>query len=154
MIAYAGKVLFLKPFLFFETEVNQASQARYFHTQYLCGAVSIQMTLEKTMEYILPGGIMNVECPQASFINRYDNGSMVICTGHLWAQFVMTSEGIWKIGHFDFTSKGHEEFINRVNIKEPPAPTKKKIPQQQMIPDSLVNKWGVPPRVFHILQVC
>jgi hypothetical protein len=111
------------------------------------------MTLEKTMEYILPGGIMNVECPRASFINRFENGSMVISTGHLWVQFVMTAEGIWKIGHFDFTFKGHEEYINRVNVKEP-LPTKKKGPQPQIIPDSLVNKWGIPPRVFHILQVC
>jgi hypothetical protein len=35
------------------------------------------MTLEQTMEYILPGGIMNVECPRASFIHRFGNGGLV-----------------------------------------------------------------------------
>lgn len=130
-------------------EVNQASQARYFHTQYMCGVISIQMTLEKTMEYILPGGIMNVECPRASLINRFENGSMVISTGHLWVQFSMTMEGIWKIGHLDFTFGGHEEYISRAK-----PTTKKKIPPtQQIIPESLVNKWGVPPRLFHLLQI-
>ncbi|KAG2195792.1 hypothetical protein INT47_005769 [Mucor saturninus] len=129
-------------------EVNQSLQARFFHTQYLCGVISIQMTLEKTMEYILPGGIMNVECPRASLINRYDNGSMVISTGHLWVQFSMTMEGIWKIGHLDFTFGGHEEYMRR-----PKPITKKKIPPTQPIPESLVNKWGVPPRLFHLLQI-
>lgn len=114
----------------------------------MCGVISIQMTLEKTMEYILPGGIMNVECPRASLINRFENGSMVISTGHLWVQFSMTVEGIWKIGHLDFTFQGHEEYISRVKV-----PTKKKIPPTQIIPESLVNKWGVPPRLFHILQI-
>lgn len=58
-------------------EVNQALLARFFHTQYMCGVVSIQMTLDKTMEYILPGGIMYVQCPRASLINRYKNGTLV-----------------------------------------------------------------------------
>lgn len=106
------------------------------------------MTLEKTMEYILPGGIMNVECPRASLINRFENGTMVISIGHLWVQFSMTVEGIWKIGHLDFTFGGHQEYISR-----PKSITKKKIPPTQHIPESLVNKWGVPPRLFHILQI-
>jgi hypothetical protein len=58
-------------------EVNQTLLARFFHTQYMCGVVSIQMTLDKTMEYILPGGIMYVQCPRASLINRYKNGTLV-----------------------------------------------------------------------------
>jgi hypothetical protein len=61
----------------FSIEINKALLARYFHTQYMCGVLSIQMTLEKTMEYILPGGIMHVECPRASIINRYKNGTLV-----------------------------------------------------------------------------
>ncbi|KAG2233276.1 hypothetical protein INT48_001588 [Thamnidium elegans] len=129
-------------------EVNQALQARFFHTQYMCGVTSIQMTLEKTMEYILPGGIMNVECPRASLITKYENGSMVISTGHLWVQFIRTIDGIWKIGHLDFNFQGHEEYITRAITR-----SKKKIPPTQPIPESLVNKWGVPPRLFHILQI-
>ncbi|GAA5800219.1 hypothetical protein HPULCUR_005644 [Helicostylum pulchrum] len=130
-------------------EVNQALQARFFHTQYMCGVTSIQMTLEKTMEYILPGGIMNVECPRASLITKYENGSMVISTCHLWVQFIRTIDGIWKIGHLDFNFQGHEEYITRAISR-----SKKKIPPTtQPIPESLVNKWGVPPRLFHILQI-
>jgi hypothetical protein len=60
-------------------EVGQALIARLFHTQYMCGMVSLQMTLEQTMEYLLPGGLMNVECPRASLINRFNNGSLVSC---------------------------------------------------------------------------
>jgi hypothetical protein len=60
-------------------EVNQSLLARYFHTHYMCGISSIQMTLEKTAEYIFPGGIMNVECPRVSFVYKYENGIMVSC---------------------------------------------------------------------------
>jgi hypothetical protein len=62
-----------------DTEVNQSLLARYFHTHYMCGISSIQMTLEKTAEYIFPGGIMNVECPRVSFVYKYENGIMVSC---------------------------------------------------------------------------
>ncbi|KAI8643527.1 LIM-domain binding protein-domain-containing protein [Parasitella parasitica] len=136
-------------------EVNQALLARFFHTQYLCGVVSIQMTLDKTMEYILPGGIMYVQCPRASFINRYKNGTLVISTGPLWVQFVMTANGEWKIGHMDFSCQGHEEYVTRTTIKTEPVPSsKKKIPpHQSVIPESPINNWGLPPRVYHILQI-
>lgn len=131
-------------------EVNQALQARFFHTQYMCGIESIQMTLEKTMEYILPGGgIMNVECPRASLINKFENGSMVILTGHLWVQFNFT-EGNWKIGHLDFNfHQAHEEYIHRSSLTGAGGQKKK----NKLLPESLVNQWGVPPRVFHILEI-
>jgi hypothetical protein len=61
-----------------DTEVNQSLLARCFHTQYMCGISSVQMTLGKTAEYIFPGGIMNVECPKASIVYKYDNGILVI----------------------------------------------------------------------------
>jgi hypothetical protein len=66
----------------------------------------------------------------------------------------MTADGTWKIGHMDFSSQGHEEYITRASIKTEPVPnTKKKIPPlQSVIPESPINKWGVPPRVYHILQ--
>ncbi|CEP08057.1 hypothetical protein [Parasitella parasitica] len=136
-------------------EVNQALLARFFHTQYMCGVVSIQMTLDKTMEYILPGGIMYVQCPRASFINRYKNGTLVVSTGPLWVQFVMTANGEWKIGHMDFSCQGHEEYVTRTTIKTEPVPSsKKKIPpHQSVIPESPINNWGLPPRVYHILQI-
>lgn len=57
--------------------MDKNTLSKFFHTQYLCGVTSIQMNLEKTMEYILPGGIMQVECPRVSIINRYKNGTMV-----------------------------------------------------------------------------
>ncbi|KAG1077146.1 hypothetical protein G6F42_025041 [Rhizopus arrhizus] len=120
----------------------------------MCGVVSIQMTLDKTMEYILPGGIMYVQCPRASLINRYKNGTLVVSTGPLWVQFVMTANGEWKIGHMDFSCQGHEEYVTRSNIKTEPVPnSKKKIPpHQSVIPESPINNWGLPPRVYHILK--
>ncbi|KAK4520363.1 uncharacterized protein ATC70_008497 [Mucor velutinosus] len=135
-------------------EVNQSLLANFFHTQYMCGVVSIQMTLDKTMEYILPGGIMYVQCPRASLINRYKNGTLVVSTGPLWVQFVITANGEWKIGHMDFSCQGHEEFVTRSTIKTEPVPnSKKKIPpHQSVIPESPINNWGLPPRVYHILK--
>ncbi|RCH79709.1 hypothetical protein CU098_003944, partial [Rhizopus stolonifer] len=136
-------------------EINQPLLARYFHTQYLCGISSIQMTLEKTAEYIFPGGIMNVECPRVSFLYKYENGILVASTGHLMVQFTMSSEGVWKIEHMEFSCQGYEEYINRASIKsEPISNSKKKAPlQHSVFPDTPINKWGLPPRVFSILQV-
>jgi hypothetical protein len=76
-------------------------------------------------------------------------------TGHLMAQFIMSPEGVWKIEHMDFACQNYEEYINRASIKTEPIPnSKKKIPPQHAVfPDSPINKWGLPPRVFHILQV-
>lgn len=70
-------------------------------------------------------------------------------------QFVMSSEGVWKIEHMDFSSQGFEEYINRASIRSEPIPnSKKKIPPQHSVfPDSPINKWGLPSRAYHILQV-
>jgi len=79
----------------------------------------------------------------------------VVSTGPLWVQFVMTANGEWKIGHMDFSCQGHEEFVTRSTIKTEPVPnSKKKIPpHQSVIPESPINNWGLPPRVYHILKV-
>ncbi|KAG1449992.1 hypothetical protein G6F55_009905 [Rhizopus delemar] len=136
-------------------EVNQSLLARCLHTQYMCSISSVQMTLGKTAEYIFPGGIMNVECPKASIVYKYDNGILVVITGHLIAQFVMSSEGIWKIEHMDFSCQGFEEYIDRASIRSEPIPNSKKKtpPHHSVFPDSPINKWGLPPKLFHILQI-
>ncbi|KAI9261092.1 LIM-domain binding protein-domain-containing protein [Sporodiniella umbellata] len=136
-------------------EVNQSLLARYFHTNYQCGVNSIQMTLEKTAEYIFPGDIMNVECPRVSFLHKYDNGVLVTSTGHLMVRFTMSSEGVWKIEHMEFSSQGYDEYIDRASIKSEPLPnSKKKVPPQHLVfPETPINKWGLAPRVFNILQI-
>lgn len=59
-------------------EVSRALIARFFYTQYTNGMMtSIQITINKLMEYILPGGIMQVECPQVSILHKYKNGTLV-----------------------------------------------------------------------------
>jgi hypothetical protein len=67
----------------------------------------------------------------------------------------MGPDGSWKIDHLDFACKGHEEFISRTKIAvEPPTPsTKKKQQNKTTVPNSVINEWGVPPRVYHMLQV-
>lgn len=60
--------------------MSQALIARFFLSQYTSGVTSIQMTIDKTMEYILPGGLMQVECPRVSIINKYKNGTLVSYT--------------------------------------------------------------------------
>jgi hypothetical protein len=79
----------------------------------------------------------------------------VVSTGHLWVQFLIGPDGSWKIDHLDFECKGHEEFISRAKIAvEPPTPsTKKKQQNKTTVPNSVINEWGVPPRVYHLLQV-
>jgi hypothetical protein len=98
---------------------------------------------------------MNVECPRVSFVYKYENGIMIVATGHLMVQFVMSSEGVWKIEHMDFSSQGFEEYINRASIRsEPITNSKKKASlQHSVFPDSPINKWGLPSRVYHILQM-
>ena len=107
------------------------------------------------MEYILPGGAMYVQCPRASIIYRFRNGALTISTGPLWAQFMMAPDGVWKMDHMDFTCEEWDEFMSRSSIKTEPAPTmKKKAPPPQIVlPESPINKWGVPARVYHVLQV-
>ncbi|KAI9486675.1 MAG: LIM-domain binding protein-domain-containing protein [Benjaminiella poitrasii] len=136
-------------------EMNMPVTTGFFQTQYLCGVASIQMTLGKTEEYILAEGVMHVECPRASLLHRYENGTLVISSGPLWAQFVMTSAGVWKINHMEFKCKNHEEYVTKSNIKTGPIPNSKKkaaAHQQSIIPESPISKWSLPTRVVHYLE--
>ncbi|KAG0173820.1 hypothetical protein DFQ28_008100 [Apophysomyces sp. BC1034] len=139
-------------------EVIQSLLVRYFHTQYDCGVISIQLTLEQTTEYILAGGLMNVECPQARLIHRYDNGSLVVSTGHLMVQFALNTAGIWKIEILHFATQGHEEFLARDTLlsngdKGKSNTSNSSSPTIVPLPESAVNAWGVPERVYHILDL-
>jgi hypothetical protein len=125
------------------------------------------------MEYILPQGMM-VECPVSSFIYRYDNDTMVVLTGH--TSIVLRADlgqSNLKIQHWNFTCHQVEEFISRNSVTDvapappptPPVTTKKKgkqqpqqHPQQQnppgkQVPESLVNEYGLPERVYSLLKV-
>jgi hypothetical protein len=73
----------------------------------------------------------------------------VVSTGYLWVQFIRLPDGNLKIGHMDFSCQGHEEYVTRGSIK---VETKKK-QSTVHLPESPINKWGVPPRVLHILQI-
>lgn len=154
-------------------EICQALVARFFHTQYECQVTSIKLTMDQTMEYILPQGMM-VECPVSSFIYRYDNDTMVVLTGH--TSIVLRADlgqSNLKIQHWNFTCHQVEEFISRNSVTDvapappptPPVTTKKKgkqqpqqHPQQQnppgkQVPESLVNEYGLPERVYSLLKV-
>ncbi|CAO3591446.1 unnamed protein product [Absidia cylindrospora] len=133
--------------------ISHYSVAKFFHTLYECGVSSIQLTLEQTMEFILPGGQMNVECPRANFIYRYSNGSLVSSTGHLWVRFSLTPDRIWKIKHFEFACQRNEEFISRSHLVLNKGGSKLKKSNKHALPESPINAWGIPPKAFHILQM-
>ncbi|KAI8096590.1 LIM-domain binding protein-domain-containing protein [Halteromyces radiatus] len=133
--------------------MSHYSMATFFYTLYECGVSSIQLTLEQTMEYILPGGQMNVECPRANFIYRYNNGSLVASTGHLWVRFSLTQEGIWKIKHFEFACQANEEFIARSHLVLNKDGSKLKKSGKQALPESPINAWGLPSKAYHIMQM-
>ncbi|KAG1246033.1 hypothetical protein G6F68_014806 [Rhizopus microsporus] len=67
----------------------------------------------------------------------------------------MSSEGIWKIEHMDFSCQGFEEYIDRASIRSEPITNSKKKASlhHSVFPDSPINKWGLPPKLFHILQI-
>ncbi|KAF7722545.1 hypothetical protein EC973_002969 [Apophysomyces ossiformis] len=138
-------------------EVIQSLLVRFFHTQYDCGVISIQLTLEQTTEYILPGGLMNVECPRARLIHRYDNGSLVVSTGHLMVQFASSTPGIWKIEILHFATQEHEEFLARDTLlanadKSKPTTGNNGSSTVVPLPDSAINAWGVPERLADAAQ--
>ncbi|ORZ23612.1 LIM-domain binding protein-domain-containing protein [Absidia repens] len=133
--------------------ISHYSVAKFFHTLYECGVSSIQLTLEQTMEFILPGGQMNVECPRANFIYRYNNGTLVSSTGHLWVRFSLTPDRIWKIKHFEFACQRNEEFISRSHLVLNKDGSKLKKSNKNALPESPINAWGIPPKAFHILQM-
>ncbi|ORZ20208.1 LIM-domain binding protein-domain-containing protein [Absidia repens] len=153
-------------------ELCQPLIARFFHTQYQCQLISIKLTMDQTMEYILPQGMM-VDCPVSSFIYRYDNDTMVVMTGRTSVTLRMDPiQGNLKIHQWNFVCHHVEEFISRHGVVDPvppPAPptppitTKKKGKQQhpppapkiigKQVPNSLVNEWGLPDRVYELLKM-
>ncbi|KAI8340189.1 LIM-domain binding protein-domain-containing protein [Chlamydoabsidia padenii] len=133
--------------------ISHYSTATFFHTLYDCGVTSIQLTLEQTMEYVLPGGQMNVECPRANFIYHYSTGSLVTSTGHLWVRFSLTANGIWKIKHFEFACQGNEEYISRSHLLQGKDSVKLKKSTKCTLPETSINAWGFPLRTYHLIQM-
>ncbi|CAO3633378.1 unnamed protein product [Cunninghamella echinulata] len=155
-------------------EICNSLVARFFHTQYECQVTSIQLTMDQTIEYIVPRG-MCLECPISSFIYRYSNGTMVILSGRT---SVILEKDInhnqWKIQQWTFSCDNVEELVSRASLIDLPPPStptlgKKKITKQQQqqqaqlqqqsiigkqVPPSLVNDWGLPDRVYALLYMC
>ncbi|KAI9302517.1 LIM-domain binding protein-domain-containing protein [Cunninghamella echinulata] len=135
--------------------ISHYSLARFLHTLYDCGVISIQFALDQTVENILPGTQMEVDCPKANLIYRYDNGRLVISSGHLWVQFAFSKEGILKISYMEFICQGNEEFTATSNLltKNNKDGIKVKKNNKPTVPDPPINAWGLPYRAYHLLQM-
>ncbi|KAI7892971.1 LIM-domain binding protein-domain-containing protein [Mucor mucedo] len=147
-----------------EFEITQSLIARFFYTHYQCDLESIQLTTDQTMEYFLPTGMM-LECPRSSLIHRYTNGTLVILSGELSVLFNSDpNDGLLKIHQWKFTCHGHDEYIARSQLSmvdvNAASITKKKLKSNNhnktptvLTPQSLVNQWGLPERVYQLLRI-
>lgn len=72
-------------------------------------------------------------------------------------QFALNASGIWKIEILHFATQGHEEFLARDTLLSNGDKSKSNSgnssPPLVSLPEPAVNEWGVPERVFHILEV-
>lgn len=138
------------------TVVPQLVMARFFMTQYECGVISMQLTLDQTVEYFLPNGML-LECPRSSFIFRYASGSLVVFSGTLTARLTLdVRSATLKIAHLDFEVLKHEEFVARQNLQTstPQKRSKQSAKKSTLsIPESPVGEWGLPPRIINLLQM-
>lgn len=74
----------------------------------------------------------------------------MVSKGPLWAQFIVKN-GELKINHMEFSCKGYEEYVPR-QFKQ--QTSKNKAAQSNLIvPESPINEWGLPPSVYHFLEV-
>ncbi|CAO3628878.1 unnamed protein product [Cunninghamella blakesleeana] len=135
--------------------ISHISLARFFHTLYNCGVLSIQFALDHTIENMLSATHMVINCPKANLIYRYENGGLVLSNGHLWIQFALTKEGILKINYLEFICYGNEEFTATSNLlkKENATKSSKKNNKLSIIPDSSINAWGLPHRAYQVLRL-
>ncbi|KAI9824579.1 MAG: hypothetical protein M1832_001668 [Thelocarpon impressellum] len=153
-------------------EISTPALPRYYCTHFESGVRNIQMILENAREKELPNNCHHVESPKASFIYWFENGTQVISSGTLRAQFDQNS----KIDVLEFVTQDHKEFLPRNQMKalvsphnspdqkmSSPKQTKtlgKQKAQQRalppppiVLPESQVNDYGVTDAVTKFLEL-
>lgn len=122
-------------------------------------------TLETPMEYMSPTGAWIVDTPQASLTQFFDNGSHIVLNGRLRVQLSLSPiTGLLKIDLLDFSTRGYTEYIPRNSIlglskHESLKKDNKNLSSKldglirDLLPECLVNDFGVCPRVMRCLEV-
>ncbi|CAG8503390.1 1632_t:CDS:2 [Ambispora leptoticha] len=113
---------------------------RYYQVNFDSGVTGIQLILGHAREHVSSGfnGTTlghTVDCPRATMIYSYENGTRIVATGHLK---VKMTYGL-KIEYMDFTTKKHEEYIPR-EVKD-------------TLPPSPVNDYGIPVKTLRSLEI-
>mmetsp|Transcript_2433 Transcript_2433/g.6493 ORF Transcript_2433/g.6493 Transcript_2433/m.6493 type:complete len:140 (-) Transcript_2433:114-533(-) len=92
--------------------------ARLYHTKVRSGVLEECLLLENPCEFLLQNGIIVVDCPNATMVAVYKQ-SKVITEGHLRVSFSREK----KVLCWEFSTKSHEELVNRKVSVIPPAAT-------------------------------
>ncbi|KAG9290369.1 hypothetical protein G9A89_007100 [Geosiphon pyriformis] len=111
---------------------------RFYQTFFESGVTSIQLILGSPKEQTINNGC-RLDCPKASMVYHYENGSQVVHSGHLIVMFNQTS----KINSFEFKTKIFREYIPRPHIPN----------AIQRNDESLVNDYGIPQKTMRCIEV-
>ncbi|KAG2185092.1 hypothetical protein INT43_001005 [Umbelopsis isabellina] len=146
-------------------EIPNSLLARYYLTYFQSGVVQMNWTLETPMEYMSPTGAWIVDTPQASLTQFFDNGSHIVLNGRLRVQLSPSPvTGLLKIDLLDYSSHGYTEYIPRNSIlglskHESLKRDNKNLSSKldglirDLLPECLVNDFGVCPRVMRCLEI-
>ncbi|KAJ2958639.1 hypothetical protein NQZ79_g5830 [Umbelopsis isabellina] len=146
-------------------EIPNSLLARYYLTYFQSGVVQMNWTLETPMEYMSPTGAWIVDTPQASLTQFFDNGSHIVLNGRLRVQLSPSPvTGVLKIDLLDYSTRGYTEYIPRNSIlglskHESLKKDNKNLSSKldglirDLLPECLVNEFGVCPRVMRCLEI-
>ncbi|KAL1876856.1 hypothetical protein VTK73DRAFT_9086 [Phialemonium thermophilum] len=91
-------------------DITYPALARYFHTHFDSGVKNIQLIMEKgTRDRPLPNDYHFIENTKTSLVYWFENGSHLVATGTLRAQF----DSEQKFELFEFLTTSREEYISR-----------------------------------------
>ncbi|CAG8433213.1 525_t:CDS:10 [Ambispora gerdemannii] len=113
---------------------------RYYQVNFDSGVTGIQLILGHAREHVSPGynGLHaghTVDCPRATMIYSYENGTRIVATGHLRVRLTLAL----KIEYMDFATRKHEEYIPRE--------------AKDILPPSPVNDYGIPVKTLRSLEI-
>ncbi|KAM3586608.1 hypothetical protein VKS41_001674 [Umbelopsis sp. WA50703] len=146
-------------------EIPTSLLARYYLTYFQAGVVQMNWTLETPMEYMSPTGAWIVDAPQANLTQFFDNGSHIVLSGRLRVQLSPSpATGVLKIDLLDYSSRGYTEYIPRNSVLGLPKHESLKKDNKNLsskldalirdlLPECLVNDFGVCPRVMRCLEI-
>ncbi|OLL24688.1 Adhesion defective protein 1, partial [Neolecta irregularis DAH-3] len=146
-------------------EIPSGILPRYFLMNHESGIRQMQLLLDGPRDFMLPTGMLLVECPRASIIYWFENGIQVTVAGHLRVFYL---PGVMRIDTFDFLTQSHFELIPRnILCKPSPVPTSvessptpstntrrhSQVSEEIRIPESLVNDFGITPKAMRCLEI-